>query len=65
MILTHEYKGRTIRLHPVGNYCSNFSMVMEDDCGNVIRHVPAAGDSEEKALARAREMIDIDIELEY
>ncbi len=63
MILTREYKGYTIRLHPVGNYCSNFAVEMQDECGNVVRHVPAAGSTEETALARAREMIDIDLEL--
>jgi hypothetical protein len=54
------YKGYTIRIVPRKEYCSNFALVILNDRNEEIKHIAAAGETEEDALARGREVIDFE-----
>lgn len=60
--ITDTYNGWTIAVNPEHNMCSNFSFDITDPSG-LGKHVSMGGDSEGRALERAREMIDMEIEL--
>ena len=61
-VITDSYNGWTITVHPESSMCSNFSFDITDPTGQG-RHVSMGGDNESRALERAREMIDMEIEL--
>jgi hypothetical protein len=55
------YNGWDIRVENKNNMCSNFSFEIIDSTGRK-QQVALGGDSEQRALERAREMIDLEIE---
>jgi hypothetical protein len=61
-ITTDNHHGWNISVHPENNMCSNFSFDIISPEGE-IKHVSLGGDNETRALERAREMIDMEIEL--
>lgn len=62
-VISKEYRGWTIELVPDKKFaCSNFAMTLKSPEGTE-KHVPAAGDSEDRAMERGREMIDMEHEL--
>lgn len=54
------YKGWTISVTAVDNQCSHFSFVITSPSG-YSQHVPMGGINEQRAVERAREMIDMEI----
>jgi hypothetical protein len=60
--MTDAYNGWTIRVNPESNMCSNFSFDIIDSSGHE-KHISMGGDNEKRALERAKEMIDMEIEL--
>lgn len=61
--IEREYKGWTIRLTPEGEMCSAFAMVLLNADGEEVKHVKTAGATEERAIERGKEMIDMEIAL--
>jgi len=61
-IKIETYKGWTITVIAEQNKCSNFSFDITDPSGRS-QHISMGGDNEQRALARAREMIDMEIAL--
>ncbi len=59
--LRHEYKGYSIELTPRREYCSSFAAEVRDPSGNVVSSLKTAGDTEEHAVARGRELIDFEL----
>lgn len=57
---TDSYNGWTISVTAEKNMCANFSFDITDPSGRR-QHVAMGGDSEERALERAREMIDMEL----
>lgn len=56
------YKGWTISVTAVDNQCSHFSFDITNPSGYT-QHVPMGGITKERAIERAREMIDLEISL--
>ncbi|NOR24489.1 MAG: hypothetical protein GQ542_08870 [Desulforhopalus sp.] len=54
------YKGWTISVTAVDNQCSHFSFDITSPSG-YSQHVPMGGINEQRAVERAREMIDMEI----
>ncbi len=54
------YKGWTISVMAVNNQCSSFSFDITSPSGDA-QHVPMGGITEQRAMERAREMIDMEI----
>ncbi|MBW1635996.1 MAG: hypothetical protein JRC87_07055 [Deltaproteobacteria bacterium] len=61
-ILTETYKSWTITVTPENKLCSHFSFTITAPSG-YSQHVSMGGDHEKRAFERAREMIDMEIEL--
>lgn len=61
-ILTDTYKNWTITITPETKLCSHFSFHITSTSGYE-QHVSMGGDNEKRALERAKEMIDMEIEL--
>lgn len=61
-ILTDTYKNWTITITPETKLCSHFSFHIANTSGYE-QHVSMGGDNEKRALERAKEMIDMEIEL--
>lgn len=59
---TATYKGWIVSVNQEKNLCANFSFDITSPTG-VHHHVAMGGDSEQRALARAREMIDMELAL--
>lgn len=59
--LQREYKGYGIELIPRGEFCSNFAAEIRDASGNKVFSLKTAGDTEERAVARSREVIDFEL----
>jgi hypothetical protein len=59
-----SYKGHTIRVTPHQDQCSEYAYVIVDSEGNEIKHVTKGGDTREKAVANAQEMIDFEEKLQ-
>lgn len=55
------YRGWTITLRPTEEYCARFSMTLTNPEGEE-KHFSAAGDTEVRALARGREVIDMELD---
>jgi hypothetical protein len=55
--ITDIYKGWTISVTAVDNQCSHYSFDITSTSG-YSQHVPMGGISEQRAIVRAREMID-------
>lgn len=60
--LTDTYKNWTITITPETKLCSHFSFHITNGSGYE-QHVTMGGDNEKRALERAKEMIDMEIEL--
>lgn len=60
--ITKQYKGWTLELRPEGDYCAVFALTLTSPQGRV-KHLSTAGNTEEMALSRGREMVDAEIEL--
>jgi hypothetical protein len=58
------YQNHIIRIQPHHDRCSEYSFVIIDSEGNEIKHVNTGGDTWEKALAKAKGMIDLEILLQ-
>ena len=56
-----KYQGYTIRAVPRKEYCSNFALVILNHQNEEIKHIAAAGESEDDALAKGQEVIDFEI----
>ncbi len=59
--ITDIYKGWTISVKAVDNQCSHFSFDITSPTGYT-QHVAMGGINEERAVERAREMIDMEID---
>lgn len=60
--ITDIYKGWAVSVTAGKNMCSNFSFAITSPSGHC-QHVTLGGDNEERALERAREMIDMELAL--
>ncbi|WP_461208695.1 hypothetical protein [Desulfocurvus sp. DL9XJH121] len=58
---SEEYRGWTILLRPTQEYCARFAMTLTSPEGKK-KHFSAAGDTQAKALARAREVVDMEMD---
>lgn len=58
------YKGYSIKTTPYKEYCSEYSFVITDPGGEEIKHVSNGGSTMESALQKAKQMIDIELELQ-
>jgi hypothetical protein len=61
-ITQDTYRGWDITVKAEQNMCSGFSFDITDPSGNTHK-VTMGGDSEQRALERAREMIDLEFDL--
>lgn len=59
---TADYKDWTICVTAESNMCSNYSFDVTDPSGRT-RHVVMGGDDERRAMERAKEFIDLELEL--
>lgn len=57
---TDSYNGWTISVTAEKNMCANFSFDITDPAGRR-QHVAMGGDNEQRAMERAREMIDMEL----
>lgn len=55
------YKNHIIRVQPHQERCSEYAFDIIDPEGIDIKHVDDGGDTKEKAIAKAQEMIDVDL----
>jgi len=62
--LQHGYKGYSIELTPRGDYCASFAADIRDGSGRLVSHLGVAGNSEERAVARGKELIDFELDYE-
>ncbi len=60
--ITDIYKGWTISIKAIDNKCSHFSFDITSPTG-YSQHVSMGGITEQRAIERAREMIDMEISL--
>lgn len=60
---TDSYKNWQIRVKKEQNLCAKYSFYITDPKGNS-QHVKMGGDNEQRAMERAREMIDMEISIE-
>jgi len=60
--LHRTYKGYGIDLTSRGDYCASFAADIYDSSGRLASHLGVAGNSEERALDRSRELIDFELE---
>lgn len=58
---SETYNGWKIHIEKNNNMCSKFSFDITDPAGKK-QHVSLGGDTEKRALERAREMIDMEVE---
>jgi hypothetical protein len=58
--VTENYRGWTITVNSEKNMCANFSFDITDSAGNS-QHVAMGGDTPERAVERAKEMIDMEL----
>jgi hypothetical protein len=58
--ITTTYKGWNILLKAEKNMCAKFSFEITDPSGHS-QHVAMGGDNEQRAMERAREMIDMEL----
>lgn len=56
-----EYRGWTILLRPTQEYCARFAMTLTSPEGKK-KHFSAAGDTRDKALFRARQVVDMEVD---
>jgi len=56
-----EYRGWIISLRPTREYCARFAMTLTSPDGRE-KHFSAAGDTQDKALSRARAVVDMEVE---
>lgn len=59
---TDIYNGWTISVTAEKNMCANFSFDITDPAGRC-QHVAMGGDNEQRAMERAREMIDMELSM--
>ena len=59
-----QYKDHTIKIQPHQDQCSEYAYVIVDPQGKEIKHVTKGGDTEDRALANAKEMIDFELKLQ-
>ena len=60
--LHSSYKGYSIDLTSRGDYCASFAADIRDGSGRLVSHLGVAGNSEERAVDRSRELIDFELE---
>ena len=60
--LHRSYKGYGIDLTSRGDYCASFAADIYDSSGRLTSHLGVAGNTEERALDRSRELIDFELE---
>lgn len=58
-----SYQNYTIRIQAHQDQCSEYAYVIVDPEGNEIKHVTKGGDTQDRALANAQEMIDFELNL--
>ena len=61
-VVNNSYRDWNITVSSQHNMCSNFCFDITDPSGRT-QHVPMGGDNEQRALERAREMIEMEIAL--
>jgi len=59
-----NYKEHNIRITPHKEYCSEYSFVIIDPRGEEIKHVSNGGVTLDNALEKAKQMIDLELELQ-
>ena len=57
---TDTYKGWTLSVTAEKNMCANFSFDITDPSG-YSQHIAMGGDNKQRAMERAREMIDMEL----
>lgn len=60
-VIQNVYRGWNIEIKAEQNKCSNYSFNITDPSGHT-QNVSMGGDNEQRALERAREMIDMEVE---
>jgi hypothetical protein len=60
-IMQDAYRGWNITIKAELNRCSNYSFTITDPAGHS-QNVSMGGDNEQRALERAREMINMEVE---
>jgi len=60
-VVRDQYRGWNIAVKAEKNMCANFSFEITNPAGRK-QNVPLGGDNEQRALERAREMIDMEME---
>jgi hypothetical protein len=58
------YKKYTIRLQPHQDVASEYAFTIVDPAGRGIKHVFQGGKTQNKALAKAMEIIDLELQIE-
>jgi hypothetical protein len=59
-IVNDTYRGWNISVSAEHNMCSNYCFDLTDPSGHM-QHISMGGDNEQRALERAREMIDMEL----
>ena len=59
---TENYKGWTVAVTAENTMCANFSFDITSPTGRS-QHVTMGGDNEQRAMERAREMVDLEISM--
>ena len=62
--ITDIYKGWTISVVAVDNQCSHFSFDITSPSSDYTQHVSMGGITEQRAIERAREMVDMEIAMD-
>jgi hypothetical protein len=57
-----EYKGYTIQLEPLKQYCSEYAITILDITGEVCKRVSIGGESQETAFEHGKKIVDFEIE---
>ena len=60
--LHRSYKGYAIDLTSLGDYCASFAADIRDSSGRLVSHLGVAGNTEERAVDRSRELIDFELD---
>lgn len=61
--ISDTYKGWTISVKAEKNMCADFSFDITDPSGRS-QHVAMGGDNQQRAMERAREMIDMELAIQ-
>lgn len=61
IVREEDYRGWTISLRPTEEYCARFAMTLTGPDGKQ-KHFTAAGETEERAIERGHEVVDMELD---